>query len=128
MTNLQDCTAVSVIFFSWSLQPFPTCLGDAHCNTSLSGDKCKTGCNAAQLPKLLLKARSLQQKANCLFLALIQTLGCSVKALQAAGAVAFADLQAVRDTKYQNIQTGAQVLTFLLSLFFCTMGFSGDLD
>lgn len=69
-----------------------------------------------QLSKLLLKTRLLQQKANCLILALVQTLGCSVQALQATGAVAFADLQAVRDTKHQNIQPRAQVLKFLISV------------
>lgn len=59
---------------------------------------------------------------------LVRTWGRSVQALKAAGAVAFADLQAVEDTKYQHIQTGAQVLTFILSLFFCNTGFSGKFD
>lgn len=68
----------------------------------------------------------LKPKANCL--KLIQTQGCSVWALRAAGAVAFADLQAVGDTKYQHIQTDAQVLTFISSLFFCNTGFSGKFD
>jgi len=80
------------------------------------------------LKQILTLAKALQLKANCLLLTLVQTQGCSVRALQATAAVAFADLQAVRDTKHQNIQTGAQVLTFILSLFFCNMVFSGKFD
>lgn len=34
-------------FFSWNLQHFLICLGEAYHNTFLSGDKCKTGCNIA---------------------------------------------------------------------------------
>lgn len=54
---------------------------------------------------------SRKQTARSLY----KTQGCSVRALQAAGAAVFADLQAIRDTNHQNIQTSAQVLMLRLT-------------
>lgn len=115
MTNLHNCTAVSEIFSAGIYNHF-SFVWVMHIITP-SWVEINVKLAATQLSKLLLKARFLQQKAICLILALIQTLGCFVQALQATGAVAFAYLQAVRDTKYQNIQPSAQ---FLIFSFLCS--------
>lgn len=89
--------------------------------TFLSGDKCKTGCNTASQAFAKGKVSAAESK-------LPDHTAPGMLCAGTTGHWSCCFCKAVRDTKYQNVQPGAQVLTFLLSLFFCTMGFSGKLD